>query len=85
MNSGKTMFTQLMDLMPWSGFGRIVARLGGDTRVRSFPCTEQFRAMAFAQLTHRESLRDLVACLGARPDALYHMGIRTRPTRTPVR
>jgi len=76
MNSGKTMFTQLMDLMPWSGFGRIVARLGGDTRVRSFPCTEQFRAMAFAQLTWRESLRDIEACLAVNSTRLYAMGFR---------
>jgi hypothetical protein len=67
MNSGKTMFTQVMDLMPWTGFGRIVARYGGDTRVRSFTCAEQFRAMAFAQLTWRESLRDIEACLAANP------------------
>ena len=76
MNSGKTMFTQLMDLMPWSGFGRIVARHGGDTRVRSFPCTEQFRAMAFAQLTWRESLRDIEACLAVNSTRLYAMGFR---------
>jgi Domain of unknown function (DUF4372)/Transposase DDE domain len=80
MNSGKTMFTQLMDLMPWTGFGRIVARYGGDARVRSFPCTEQFRAMAFAQLTWRESLRDIEACLAANPSRLYAMGFR-QPVR----
>ena len=76
MNSGKTMFTQLMNLMPWTGFGRIVARYGGDTRVRSFTCAEQFRAMAFAQLTWRESLRDIEACLGANRSRLYAMGFR---------
>ncbi len=80
MNSGKTMFTQLMDLMPWTGFGRIVARYGGDARVRSFPCAEQFRAMAFAQLTWRESLRDIEACLAANPSRLYAMGFR-QPVR----
>jgi len=80
MNSGKTMFSQLMELMPWTGFGRIVARYGGDARVRSFPCTEQFRAMAFAQLTWRESLRDIEACLAANPSRLYSMGFR-RPVR----
>lgn len=67
MNSGKTMFTQLMDFLPWAGFERIVARCGGDTQVLSFPCTEQFRTMAFAQLTWRESLRDIQACLAANP------------------
>ena len=80
MNSGKTMFTQVMDLMPWTGFGRIVARYGGDTRVRSFTCAEQFRAMAFAQLTWRESLRDIEACLAANPSRLYAMGFR-QPVR----
>jgi hypothetical protein len=80
MNSGKTMFTQLMNLMPWTGFGRIVARYGGDTRVRSFTCAEQFRAMAFAQLTWRESLRDIEACLGANRSRLYAMGFR-QPVR----
>lgn len=80
MNFGKTMFTQLMDLMPWTGFGRIVARYGGDTRVRSFTCAEQFRAMAFAQLTWRESLRDIEACLAANRSRLYAMGFR-QPVR----
>lgn len=80
MNSGKTMFTQLMNLMPWTGFGRIVARYGGDTRVRSFTCAEQFRAMAFAQLTWRESLRDIEACLGVNRSRLYAMGFR-QPVR----
>lgn len=80
MNSGKTMFTQLMNLMPWTGFGRIVARYGGDTRVRSFTCAEQFRAMAFAQLTWRESLRDIEACLGANRSRLYAMGFH-QPVR----
>ena len=80
MNFGKTMFTQLMNLMPWTGFGRIVARYGGDTRVRSFTCAEQFRAMAFAQLTWRESLRDIEACLGANHSRLYAMGFR-QPVR----
>jgi hypothetical protein len=80
MNSGKTMFSQLMDLMPWTGFGRIVARYGGDARVSSFPCTEQFRAMAFAQLTWRESLRDIGACLAANPSRLYAMGF-SQPVR----
>jgi len=82
MNSGKTMFTQVMDLMPWTGFGRIVARYGGDTRVRSFTCAEQFRAMAFAQLTWRESLRDIEACLAANPSRLYAMGFRQSVRRS---
>ena len=51
MNLGKTLFAQLMEFVPWTSFARIVARYGGDSRVRSLSCTEQFRAMAFAQLT----------------------------------
>ncbi len=82
MNSGKTMFTQVMDLMPWTGFMRIVAHYGGDTRVRSFTCAEQFRAMAFAQLTWRESLRDIEACLAANPSRLYAMGFRQSVRRS---
>jgi hypothetical protein len=59
MNAGKTIFSQLMDCLPWSTFSRIVAHHRGDYDVRTFPCTEQYRAMAFAQLTYRESLRDM--------------------------
>ena len=76
MNAGKTLFSQLMDCLPWSTFGRIVARYRGDHSVQTFPCTEQYRAMAFAQLTYRESLRDIEACLSAQPDKLWHMGFR---------
>jgi hypothetical protein len=74
MNAGKTLFSQLMDCLPWSTFARIVARYHGDHSVQTFPCTEQFRAMAFAQLTYRESLRDIEACLSAQPTKLWHMG-----------
>lgn len=63
MNSGKTLFAQLMDFLPWSTFTRIVARYGGDQRVRTLSCAEHYRAMAFAQLTYRESLRDIETCL----------------------
>ena len=59
MNTGKTLFAQLMDFLPWTTFARIVNRYDGNRRVRTFPCAEQFRAMAFAQLTYRESLRDI--------------------------
>ena len=65
-----------MDFVPWTSFDRLVAKYGGDVRVRRFRCTEQFRAMAFAQLTYRESLRDIEACLGAQPSKLYGMGFR---------
>src|SRR6202158_3578345 len=76
MNAGKTLFSQLMDCLPWSTFARIVARHHGDHSVQSFPCAEQYRAMAFAQLTYRESLRDIEACLSAQPATLWHMGFR---------
>jgi hypothetical protein len=65
-----------MDFVPWTSFDRLVAKYCGDVRVRRFRCTEQFRAMAFAQLTYRESLRDIEACLGAQPSKLYGMGFR---------
>ena len=74
MNTGKTLFAQLMDFLPWSTFTRIVARYGGDARVRTLCCAEQ--AMAFAQLTYRESLRDIEVCLSAQASKLYHMGFR---------
>ena len=76
MNTGKTLFAQLMDFLPWSTFSRIVARHGGDHRVRSLSCAEQYRAMAFAQLTYRESLRDIETCLSVQAAKLYHMGFR---------
>ena len=58
MITGKTLFAQLMDFLPWSTFTRIVVRHGGDARARTLCCAEQYRAMAFAQLTYWESLRD---------------------------
>jgi len=76
MNLGKTLFAQLMEFVPWTSFARIVARYGGDSRVRSLSCTEQFRATAFAQLTYRESLRDTETCLLANQAKLYGMGFR---------
>jgi hypothetical protein len=65
MNTGKTLFAQLMDYLPWSTFTRIVVRYDGDRRVRTLSCAEQYRVMAFAQLTYRESLRDIEVCLSA--------------------
>ncbi len=76
MNTGKTLFSQLMDFLPWTTFTRIVERHGGDRYVKSLACAEQFRAMAFAQLTYRESLRDIEVCLSAQAAKLYHMGFR---------
>jgi hypothetical protein len=76
VNTGKTLFAQLMDFLPWSTFARIVVRYDGDARVRTLRCAEQYRAMAFAQLTYRESLRDIEVCLSAQASKLYHMGFR---------
>ena len=76
MNTGKTLFAQLMDFLPWTTFTRIVERHGGDRYVKSLACAEQLRAMAFAQLTYRESLRDIEVCLSAQAHKLYHMGFR---------
>ncbi len=76
MNIGKTLFAQLMDFLPWTTFNRIVERHGGDYYVKSLVCTEQFRVMAFAQPTYRESLRDIEVCLSAQAAKLYHMGFR---------
>jgi len=82
MNFGKTLFAQLMEFVPWTSFARIVARHGGDSGVRNLSCTEQFRAMAFAQLTYRESLRDIEACLLANQTKLYSMGFRAPVKRS---
>jgi len=82
MNTGKTLFAQLMDFLPWTTFTRIVDRHGGDRYVKSLVCTEQFRVMAFAQLTYRESLRDIEVCLSAQATKLYHMGLRQEIKRS---
>ena len=76
MNVGKTLFAQLMEFVPWTSFGRIVERYGGNTGIRRLSCAEQFRVMAFAQLTWRESLRDIEVTLGAHSNKLYGMGFR---------
>jgi hypothetical protein len=76
MNTGKTLFAQLMEFLPWKTFSRVVTRYGGDTRVRTLSCAEQYRAMAFAQLSYRESLRDIEVCLSTQAGKLYHMGFR---------
>lgn len=76
MNTGKMLFAQLMDFLPWITFTRIVERHGGNRYVKSLACTDQYRVMAFAQLTYRESLRDIEVCLSAQAAKLYHMGFR---------
>ena len=74
MNTGKALFAQLMDFLPWTTFMRTVDRYGGDHRVRTPSRAKQYRAMAFAQLTYRESLRDVETCLSVHASKLYHMG-----------
>ena len=76
MNTGKTLFAQRMDFLPWSTFDRIVARYNGNRAVRMLPCAAQYQVMAFAQITYRESLRDIEVCLSAQSAKLYHMGLR---------
>jgi len=76
MNVGKTLFAQLMEFVPRTSFSRIVQRYGGDAGVRRLSCAEQFRVMAFAQLTWRESLRDIEVTLSANASKLYAMGLR---------
>jgi transposase len=76
MYIGQTLFSQLMDFVPWKTFHRTVARYNGNHRTRTLTCAEQYRAMAFAQLTYRESLRDIETCLSVQASKLYHMGFR---------
>jgi hypothetical protein len=82
MNWGKTVFAQLMDFLPTHEFRHCVARYRGNYRVRSFSCWDQFLCMAFAQLTYRESLRDIETCLRALGGKLYHLGIRGHVSRS---
>ena len=77
MNTGRTVFSQLMDFFPLPEFRRCVERYRGDYKVQSFSCFDQFLALAFAQLTYRESLRDIEACLRSMQPRLYHMGFRS--------
>jgi IS4 transposase len=76
VNTARTVFSQLMDLFPLVEFRRCVARYGGDYKVHSFSCLDQFLSLAFAQITYRESLRDIETCLRAMQPRLYHMGFR---------
>jgi IS4 transposase len=81
MNSGKSIFAQLMEFLPIYEFRKCVKRYDGNYKVKSFTCWEQFLCMSFAQLTYRESLRDIEACLRAAHKKLYHMGIRSKVSR----
>ena len=82
MYVGKTLFAQVMEFVPWTSFARIVHRYRGNAGVRTLPCAEQFRAMAFAQLTWRESLRDIEVSLSANGSKLYAMGFRAAVKRS---
>jgi hypothetical protein len=82
MYTGPLVFTQVMDFMPLKTFQRCVERYQGNFSVKNFTCLDQFRIMAFAQLTYRESLRDIEACLRAQNNKLYHMGIRSKVSRS---
>jgi len=81
MNAGKSIFAQLMDFVPLKAFRRCVKRYQGDYKLKSFSCWDQFLCMSFAQLTYRESLRDIEACLRAQQSKLYHLGIRGQISR----
>lgn len=82
MNVGRTVFSQLMDFVPYKAFRRIVNEHRGEYRVRRFTCWEQYLVMAFAQLTYRESLRDIEACLRSLAPTLYHSGLRSTVSRS---
>jgi len=82
MNVGRTIFSQLIDHLPSKEFQKCVARYSGDSHFRGFSCWDQLLAMAFAQLTYRESLRDIEACLRSMSGKLYHMGLRGKVARS---
>ena len=81
MNHGQLVFAQLMQHLPLTTFRRCVARYQGEHKIKWFSCLDQFLCMAFAQLTFRESLRDIEACLRAQQSKLYHLGIRAAVAR----
>lgn len=81
MNHGRIVFSQIMDFFPRRRFKSCVDRYRGDRRVKTFTCLDQFYCMTFAQLTGRESLRDIEACLRAVGPKLYHAGMKARVSR----
>jgi len=81
MNTGKLVFAQVMSHLPLTTFRRCVIRYNGEHKVKHFSCLDQFMCMAFAQLTYRESLRDIEACLRSQSTKLYHMGFRSSVSR----
>jgi len=84
MHAGKMVFAQLMEFVPEYEFRKCVARYAGDHRIKNFTCWDQFLCMAFAQLTYRESLRDIEACLRTKSKKLYHLGIRGKVARNNI-
>jgi hypothetical protein len=82
MNTGKTVFSQVMEFLPAYEFNKCVQRYHGNCKVKTFTCLDQYYCMSFAQLTYRESLRGIVACLRSIPNRLYHMGIRGTISRS---
>jgi hypothetical protein len=82
MYTGRTIFSQVMDFFPLAEFHRCVERYRGEYKVQRFSCLDQFLSLAFAQLTYRESLRDLEACLRSMPARVYHMGFRSQISRS---
>jgi Domain of unknown function (DUF4372)/Transposase DDE domain len=82
MNVGRTVFAQLIEYLPSKEFQKCVTRYDGDSRLRGFSCWDQLLAMSFAQLTYRESLRDIEACLRSMSGKLYHMGLRGKVARS---
>lgn len=82
MNTGRTVFAQLLDFLPLHEFRKCVQRYRGNYKVQKFSCLDQFLCMAFAQLTYRESLRDIETCLRTLNSKLYHIGIRTKVSRS---
>src|SRR6267154_1293911 len=82
MNSGRTIFSQVLDHLPWYEFQKCVTRYRGDYQQKSFSCWDQYLCMSFAQLTYRESLRDIETCLRSMSGKLYHMGLRGRVARS---
>ncbi len=77
MNTGRTVFSQIMDLLPHRDFRKCAKRYQGDRKIQKFSCMDQFLCMAFAQLTYRESLQNIKVCLRGNPSKLYHSGIRS--------
>jgi Domain of unknown function (DUF4372) len=82
MYAGKLVFSQVMECAPWHTFRRLVTKYRADFNVRTFTCLDQFLSMAFAQITYRESLRDIEACLEAHATKAYHLGLRGNFTRS---